>query len=276
MKQQNCLITGGTSGLGKELAKIFIQNNYFVHIIGKNREKFNQFIGELTVESAKRIFFYEIDLSEIKNISKNIKELEKISIDVLVNNAGAIFLKKKLNSENLEKTFVVNYLSHFYLTNKLIANFSASGKNIIVNITSVAHYFSPLSLENLYTNNKYNGWIAYFNTKLMNLLFTYKCNSNYRKVRSIAINPGWIKTNFGNNNVSKLRGLLSYLRFYFAKDPNFIAREIYKIVEHKNIDKENCFYSINKKIKSSKKSYNIDLQNKLWEKSKKIINSLGI
>ena len=76
----------------------------------------------------------------------------------------------------------------------------------------------------------------------MNLLFTYKCNSNYKKVKSIAVNPGWIKTNFGNNNVSKLRGLLSYLRFYFAKDPNFIAREIYKIVEHKNIDKENCFY----------------------------------
>ena len=57
----------------------------------------------------------------------------------------------------------------------------------------------------------------------MNLLFTYKCNSNYKKVKSIAVNPGWIKTNFGNNNVSKLRGLLSYLRFYFAKDPNFIA-----------------------------------------------------
>ena len=181
-----------------------------------------------------------------------------------------------MNSENLEKTFVTNYLSHFYLTNQLIKNFSTSGKNIIVNITSVVHHFSSLDPENIYANRIYNGWIEYFNTKLMNVLFTYKCNSTYAHIKSIAVHPGWMKTNFGNNNFSKFRGLLSYLRSYFAKNPNSIAQEIYKIVDCKNINKENCFYSINKKIKSSKKSYNVDLQNKLWEKSKKIINSLSL
>ena len=271
MENQNCLITGGTSGLGKELVKTFLQNNYFVHIIGKNRKKFNLLFQELPEKFKKKVLFYEIDLSEIKNISKNIVELKKINIDVLINNAGAIYLKKELNSERLEKTFVINYLSHFYLTNQLIENFSISGKNVIINITSTAHHFSLLDLENLNRNSRYNGWIAYFNTKLMNILFTYKCNSTYKHIKSIAVHPGWIKTNFGNNNNSKLRGLLSYLRMYFAKNPTHVAQEIYKIADYKNINKESCFYLINKKTKSSKKSYNVKLQNKLWEKSKKIL-----
>ena len=273
MENQNCLITGGTSGLGKELVKTFLQNNYIVYIIGKNRNKFNLLLKELPEKFIKKVFFFNIDLSEIKNISNNIVELKKININVLINNAGAIYLKKELNSKNLEKTFVINYLSHFYLTTQLIKNFSATDKKIIVNITSSAHHFSLLDIEKPITNNRYNGWITYFNTKLMNILFTYKCNSTYENAKSIAVHPGWVKSNFGNNNNSKLRNLLSYLRLFFAKNPKYVAQEIYKIIDYKNINKEDCFYSINKKIKSSKKSYNIILQNMLWEKSKKILEN---
>ena len=273
MEYQNCLITGGTSGLGKELVKTFLQNNYFVYIIGKSRNKFNLLLKELPKKFIKKVFFFDIDLSEIKNISNNIAELKKININVLINNAGAIYLKKELNSKNLEKTFVINYLSHFYLTNQLIKNFSTTDEKVIVNITSTAHHFSLLNIEKLSTNNGYNGWITYFNTKLMNILFTYKCNSTYENVKSIAVHPGWVKSNFGNNNNSKLRNLLSYLRLFFAKNPKSVAQEIYKIADYKNINKEDCFYSVNKKMKSSKKSYNIILQNKLWEKSKKILEN---
>ena len=121
---KNCLITGGTSGLGIELVKVFLTNNYFVHIIGKNRKKFDIFTQNIDVELKKKVLFYEIDLSEIQNIKNSFDKIKIININVLINNAGIINLNKTLNSMNLEETFVVNYLSHYYLTNKLIESSS--------------------------------------------------------------------------------------------------------------------------------------------------------
>ena len=270
---KNCLITGGTSGLGIELAKVFLQNNYLVHIVGKNKEKFEVFLQNMDQTLKERVFFYKIDLSEIKNIKNLINKIKNINIDVLINNAGIINLNKRLNSSNLEETFIVNYLSHYYLTNELINNDSIVAKGIIVNISSSTHIFSNIDFKNIDLNNNYNGWFAYFNTKLMNILFTYKSNRVFEEIKSIVINPGWIDTNFGNNNQSKLRQLLSFLRKIFSKSPKIVAQKIYLNIDYEKIDKHDCYYLIDKKIKSSNFSYKKEIQDKLWEKSKELLKN---
>ena len=270
---KNCLITGGTSGLGIELAKVFLQNNYFVHIIGRNRKKFEIFIKNIDVKLKKRVFFYEIDLSEIKNIENSFDKIKKLNINVLINNAGVINLNKRLNSTNLEQAFVVNYLSHYYLTNKLIENSSIVRKGVIVNISSFTHIFSNINFTNIDLKKNYNGWFTYFNTKLMNILFTYKSNNMFKEIKSIAVNPGWINTNFGNNNESKLRSLISALRNKFSKNPNDVARKIYTIIDYDSINKNDCYYLINKKIKSSAHSNKQEFQDILWEKTKELLKN---
>jgi short-subunit dehydrogenase len=270
---KNCLITGGTSGLGIELAKVFLLNNYFVHIIGRNKKKFEIFIKNIDVELKKKVFFYEIDLSEIKNIKNSFDKIKKLNINVLINNAGVINLNRRLNSTNLEQAFVVNYLSHYYLTNKLIENSSIVRKGVIVNISSFTHIFSNINFTNIDLKKNYNGWFTYFNTKLMNILFTYKSNNIFKEIKSIAVNPGWINTNFGNNNESKLRSLISVLRNKFSKKPNEVARKIYTIIDYDNINKNNCYYLINKKIKSSDHSNKKEFQDILWKKTKELLKN---
>jgi short-subunit dehydrogenase len=270
---KNCLITGGTSGLGIELVKVFIKNNYFVHIIGKNRKKFDIFMQNIDVELKKKVFFYEIDLSEIQNIKNSFDKIKIININVLINNAGIINLKKTLNSMNLEETFVVNYLSHYYLTNKLIESSSIVKKGVIVNISSFTHIFSNMDFKNIDLKKNYNGWFAYFNTKLMNILFTYKCNNIFKEIKSIVINPGWMNTNFGNNNKSKLRNFISFLRNMFSKDPKGVAQKIYTIIDYDNISKNNCYYKVNKKTKSSAFSHKQEVQNILWKKSEELLRN---
>ena len=270
---KNCLITGGTSGLGIELAKVFLQNNYFVHIIGRNRKKFEIFIKNIDVKLKKRVFFYEIDLSEIKNIENSFDKIKKLNINVLINNAGVINLNKRLNSTNLEQAFVVNYLSHYYLTNKLIENSSIVRKGVIVNISSFTHIFSNINFTNIDLKKNYNGWFTYFNTKLMNILFTYKSNNMFKEIKSIVINPGWMNTNFGNNNKSKLRNFISFLRNMFSKDPKGVAQKIYAIIDYDNISKNDCYYIVNKKKKSSAFSHKQEVQNILWKKSEELLRN---
>jgi len=198
------------------------------------------------------------------------------SIDVLINNAGITYSKKELNSNGYEKTFVVNYLSHFFLTNSLLNLIIKSKKAKIINISSFLHKFAKLNLDDLNHSKKYNGMIAYCNSKLMNLLFNYKINRLYNnKIKCYAINPGWLNTNFGSNNRSILRFLLNFFRKLLAKNPQKTANEIFDIcTDDYYLELSGKYFFNYKEIKSSDLSYNRNLQDKLWIKSLEMISSL--
>ena len=100
MKKKNCIITGGTSGLGLSLVEKFINNGFFVHILAKDNKKINNLNNYLHKKNLKSFKFYQTDLAEINELNKSISQLKNLNtIDILINNAGAIFLKKALNSK---------------------------------------------------------------------------------------------------------------------------------------------------------------------------------
>ena len=273
MKTKNCLITGGTSGLGLELAKIFVKNGFFTHIISRDKERFQNSFSSLLKKKKSRVFFYQTDLSEVQSVTNTIKKIKKIkNIDFLINNAGVINLEKETNTNDIEKTFMTNYLSHFFITNSLKKNILEYKRSKIVNISSVVHKFAFFNINDLNMSGFYNGWLAYFNTKLMVLLFTYKLNLIFKDTQSFAIHPGWIKTNFGNNNLNTIRKLLSHARSTFAKNPEIVAKRIFKLLMRNDLSKKNCYYCIEKISKSSSKSQNKKLQNALWKKSMSFFN----
>ena len=275
MREKNCIITGGTSGLGLSLVKKFINNGFFVHIIARDNAKIKKLLNYFYERNFKSFNFYQVDLADESELKKAILQLKSLSeIDVLINNAGALFIKKELNSKGIEKTFVVNYLSHFFLTISLIDLIKKTKNSRIVNISSTFHKFAKLNLDDINFSKNYNGWIAYCNSKLMNILLNYKIGRVYdNSINCYAVNPGWVNTNFGNNNPSSLRFLLNLARNKFAKKPSNVADDIYNLCTGQEyLDYSGKYLLRNKVVKSSKLSYRQDLQDKLWEMRLKMIN----
>ena len=275
MREKNCIITGGTSGLGLSLVKKFIKNGFFVHIIARDNTKIKKLLNYFYERNLKSFNFYQVDLAEESELKKAILQIKSLSeIDVLINNAGALFLKKELNSKGVEKTFAVNYLSHFSLTVSLIDLIKKTKNSRIVNISSTFHKFAKLNLDDINSSKNYNGWIAYCNSKLMNILLNYKIGRVYdNSINCYAVNPGWLNTNFGNNNPSSLRFLLNLARRRFAKKPGNVADDIYNLcTDQEYLNYSGKYLMRNKVIKSSNLSYRPDLQDKLWEMSLKMIN----
>ena len=274
-KNKNCIITGGTSGLGLNLVKKFINEGFFVHIIAKDNIKINQLKNYFNKRDLKSFNFYQSDLSDLNDLNKSILELINLStIDVLINNAAALFLKKELNLTGLEKTFVVNYLSHFYLTLSLINLIKRTKDSRIINISSWAHELAKLNLDDINFSQRYNGVVAYNNSKLMNILFSYKMNRTYPdSINCYAIHPGWINTNFANYNQLVPRILVKIARFLFANNPNNVADKIYNLCTNEKYLNYSGKYLINNKVrKSSNFSYRLDLQDRLWEISLQMVN----
>ena len=275
MRLKNCIITGGTSGLGLSLVKKFVKNNFFVHVVAKDKKKIEKLTEDFRKEGLNSFKFYQADISEKSEINQVLSKIDKLGkIDTLINNAGAMFIKKELNSSGLEKTLVVNYLSHFFLTTSLINLIIKNDKARVINITSNVHKLAKLDIKDLNFSKKYNGWIAYSNSKLMNLLFNYKISRLYQgKINCYAIHPGWLNTNFGNNNKSILRKLLNFVRKLFAKNPNKITNMIFDIcTKDKYLEYSGKYFTQNGAVKSSNISYNKDLQDKLWEQSLEMVN----
>lgn len=191
--------------MGLETCKALAAAGADLIIVGRNSEKCQTTINDLkeTIGNPK-INYLIADLSEMKSVRALVREYHTKydKLHVLVNNAGAFFLNRELTSEGLEKTFALNYLGHFLLTNLLLDTIKKSAPARIVNVTSWEHFRAKYDRENLQGEKDYACWDAYSKSKLYNILFTYEL-ARRLKGRNITVNtvhPGWVKTSIGKNN----------------------------------------------------------------------------
>jgi NAD(P)-dependent dehydrogenase (short-subunit alcohol dehydrogenase family) len=121
-------------------------------------------------------------------------------IDVLINNAGAIFAKRKLTTEGLERTFALNHMSYFVLTSALRDRLIATGNSRIVNVASAAHRGGNLDLNDLQRARSYKPYAVYATSKLCNILFTRELARRLAGtgVTANCLHPGFVKTRFGD------------------------------------------------------------------------------
>ena len=209
------VITGGTDGIGLALTKKFLKLNHTVFIVGKDSIKGNKVIKSLDTPNVE---FFDCDLSEKEEIKKLIEKFNKMkTIDVLVNNAGAIFDKRSVASNGIEKTFALNHLSYFHLSLGLLDKLENSKDPRIVNISSNAHKRYNIDINDLECKNGYSGWKAYCRSKLLNIFFTYSFKKKLKtKINSNCLHPGFVNSNFGNNNNNFYRFLVNIMKNFFA------------------------------------------------------------
>ena len=204
--KKNIIITGANSGIGFELAKKLIKENYRVILACRDNEKGFEAEKKLGINSK----FMKLDLSSYSSIDSFSKKLrqDKVPIHCLINNAGIMFHPNNILDSGINITFFVNYISYFYLTLKIIDLLENNIDSKIINVSSISSYsikkfdwkfFNPQSSDN--SLNYRRELYAY--TNIFRLMFSMELSKilkekNY-STKSIACHPGVVKSNLGRH-----------------------------------------------------------------------------
>jgi NAD(P)-dependent dehydrogenase (short-subunit alcohol dehydrogenase family) len=194
-------------------------------------------------------------------------------LDVLINNAGAFFLRRILSAQGIEMTWALNHLSYFLLTSMLLDQIRDCKPARIVNVASGVHYRGQIHFNDLNFNKGYNGWKAYCQSKLANVLFTYEL---VRRVddSSIAINtltPGMVPTRIGQNTGLVLKHLVRLVQATGGKTPEQGAEIIVYLASAEEAGEfSGLFFLEGKAVKSSALSYDEKIAQRLWEVSERM------
>ena len=277
----NILITGGTSGLGYRTAYILAhESKNKIILIGSNNKKGQQAVERLIYETEnKNLRFIKADLSSINEIGLLAKDLIKEKIDILINNAGALFYSRNESIDQIEKTFALNHLSYFALTNLLLKYKVIKNGGRIINVASGAHRGTDIDFNDLEMSNNYNGWKCYKKSKLCNILFTKKL-SDLTSINNITVNclhPGFVKTEFGKNNKGFVSLAIKFLMNFFAITVEEGAKTIIHLANSEDVKDITGKYYYKSKIKQpSQYAENKSSADQLWNKSIEILKNKGL
>ena len=270
MNGKVCLVTGATDGIGKVSAQVLAKMGAKVIIVGRNPEKSAAVLAELRSSSgSENIDLLMADLAVMKEVRDLAEQVisRYDRLDVLLNNAGGYFAKYEITSDGLEMTFALNHMSYFLLTNKLMGLLKSSVPARIVNVSSDAHYGVDIEFDNLNGEQDYKAWKAYQKSKLANVLFTYEL---LKKVPAdITVNclhPGFVATNFGNNNGGFVSPILKIAKWISAIEPEDGAKTSIFLCSSSEVEEVSGKYFFKCKPKtSSQESRNKDTGKRLWQ-----------
>ena len=277
----NILITGGTSGLGYYTAlKLAEEHNNKILLIGSNSLKGVKAAKKIQIITRNnKISFLQADLSSINQASLLAKKLMSEKFDILINNAGALYFSRIDTIDNIEKTFALNHLSYFALTNLLLQNKNIKSCGRIINVASGAHKGVDIDINDLEMKKNYNGWVAYKKSKLCNILFTRKLRE-FTSNMDITVNclhPGFVKTEFGKNNMGFLGLIIKLLMNIFAIKVEDGAKTILHLVKSKDVKAITGKYFYKSKIiEPSSFAQNPKRADQLWDESIKILKNKGL
>jgi NAD(P)-dependent dehydrogenase (short-subunit alcohol dehydrogenase family) len=272
MRGKVCMVTGATSGIGLVTAQALARQGATVIVVGRNRERGVATVKRIQQETGNAAVDWMVaDLSVQVQVRQLVREFRErfARLDVLVNNAGALFARRSLSVDGIEMTFALNHLAYFLLTNLLLDTLKASAPARIVNVASAAHRGAQINFADVQGQRRYSGWRAYAQSKLANLLFTYELARRLEGtgVTANALHPGFVATNFGRSN----RGLVSLIirvSQLAAISPEQGAQTIIYLATAPEVEGTSGKYFVKLRVvPSSEASYDRDAAQRLWQVS---------
>ncbi len=268
------VVTGASAGIGLETARGLAKKKFDLVLVSRSLKKLNSIKRDLESQYSISCDVFSYDLSLIKsNINFYEEVLNKFrKIDVLINNAGAIFMDKIITNEGLEKTFALNHMSYFVLSNLFIESFNSIK---VVNVSSEAHRGIKLNLDDLQNNIDYFGWHAYKRSKLANIYLTYELAKKYENqhVTVNCLHPGLVNSDFANNNSLRYKIMSSLIKCFGVSTREGSLTSIYLASEENLENISGLYFDKCKPRKSSSISYNNEIGKFLWQYSNDIMKT---
>ncbi len=219
------VLTGATRGIGRSAAVELARRGAEVALVGREAERVEAVAEEVIAAGGGAPVHQHVAnlalMSEVRMLAHEIRGRHE-HIDVLANNAGALFASRRETSEGMEQTFALNHLAPFLLTN-LLRDRLAGGR--VVTTASDAHRAGLVDLENLQSERAYAAMRVYGTSKLCNILFTRELARRAPELHANCFHPGVVRTGFGKND-NGIWKVLTTLGAPFFRSPRRAARSL--------------------------------------------------
>jgi retinol dehydrogenase-14 len=277
MAGKTVLVTGGTAGIGRATALGLATMGADLAICGRDGGRTEGAAGEIRAAAGGgRVEVFVADLSsqaEVRRLAGEVlRRLPRI--DVLVNNVGGYWDTRHVTGDGLERTFALNHLAPFLLTNLLLERLTHSAPARVVTVASSAHAQGRIDFDDLQGERSYSGAAAYNQSKLANVLFTYELARRLPApaVTANALHPGVTRTSFGAEDPAGVqRRLIPLLRPFMQAPAQGAATSIH-LASAPELQQVTGRYFANRKPKrSSKASYDQAAAARLWQVSAELV-----
>jgi NAD(P)-dependent dehydrogenase (short-subunit alcohol dehydrogenase family) len=194
-----CLVTGATSGIGREAAAALARRGATLIMVSRDPERGRRVceaLGAATRDAAIELEVADLERqSDVRALAARVAA-RHVRLHVLVNNAGSIFMRRRLTPDGIEATLALNHLAPFLLTNLLLDRLRAAAPARVVTVASDAHRVARFDFDDLQGARRYSGVMAYALTKAMNILFTIELARRLEGtgVTANAAHPGGVDT----------------------------------------------------------------------------------
>jgi NAD(P)-dependent dehydrogenase (short-subunit alcohol dehydrogenase family) len=270
--EKRVIISGASSGIGKQTAIELAKRGAHVVMVCRSRERGEAAREDIRAASgSETIDLMLCDMAGLGSIRAFADEYHAKydRLDVLVNNAGAMFGKRELTADGYEMTFAVNHLAYFLVTNLLLDVLRASAPARIVSVASAGHRMGWLDFDNLQGEKMYQRYVAYGTSKLCNIMFTYELARRLEGtgVTANCLHPGAVGSNFGAGSGALFESIMKLGKPLLMSSEDGARTSIY-LASSPDVDGvTGKYFTKCKPVRSSRKSYDRAAQARLWELS---------
>ncbi len=270
MRGRTCMITGASSGIGRETATALAQLGAKLFLVCRDRARGAETAAEIRSKTGSQdITVLLADLSSQQSIRQLAAEFLKTGepLHVLVNNAGVVNLTRTLTVDGFEMVFALNHLAYFLLTNLLLDRLGTSAPARIINVASHAHRWAAVDFDNLQGERSFRAMRIYGQSKSANILFTYELARRLQGtgVTANCLHPGAVATGLGKNNGAWARTIIGILRPFFRTPAQGARTSIY-LASSPDVTATTGKYFVDcRPARSSNASYDEAAARRLWK-----------
>jgi NAD(P)-dependent dehydrogenase (short-subunit alcohol dehydrogenase family) len=272
IKDKVCLITGATSGIGRQTAKELCRLEAHVVITYRDELKAIETQKWIAEEKGGQVEAYYCDLSSFDSIRSFVAEFKRQHprLDVLINNAGIWETRRKLSQNGIELNFATNHLGPFLLTSLLLETIKNSAPARIINVSSGAHQSAEISFDDIEMKIDFSGYKAYGQSKLANILFTILLAEKVdgMQITVNCLHPGVVSTNIFKN-MGKIS--VTMMKPFMISPEKGAQTSVYLASSDKVSNISGKYFSGKKVVNSSSASHDMEAAQKLWDLSTKYV-----